>query len=463
MDDGGNKRAFRTIEQIQFDIAAGRANADDIVKAAQVRARKLDCRLHAFIEWFSESDTKSARSPRCGGVESKGVLHGVPIAIKDLFDYAGALTRAGSTVLPEIPAAKTATAVRRLEAAGAVILGKTHTVEFAFGGWGTNPIAGTPWNPWDMHTHRVPGGSSSGSAVAVAAGMAVAALGTDTGGSIRTPASYCGIVGFKPSPGLVSRAGVFPLCKTHDTVGVLTRTVRDAAIMLSVISGPDPEDEVTLHAPHVDFLVEIEDGLRGLRLGVLPESELAAANDEVRRLYNDTLAAITQAGARPKEFIQPRPLVDYLRIGGEIMGVESYVNLAPYVDPEDSKVDPVIRSRVLKGREISTEGYLEIITERHRAKREFLDRLEGIDALIMPTCVEDAIPVSAVDENRIVTPYGRFVNLLDLTALSVPMGLTTDSLPAGLQIVARQFDDALALRIARAVEGLCGTFQPIGL
>jgi aspartyl-tRNA(Asn)/glutamyl-tRNA(Gln) amidotransferase subunit A len=459
MADSRSQFAYLSIEQIQANVAQGTVSAEEIVEAIRFRARNLDRRLHAFVEWVPTG--MRCRGSACNN--SCGVLCGVPIAIKDLFDYAGVRTRAGSTVLPDKPARKTATAVRRLEAAGAVILGKTHTVEFAFGGWGTNPVAGTPWNPWDLRTHRVPGGSSSGSAVAVAAGMATAALGTDTGGSIRTPASYCGIVGYKPSPGLVSRTGVFPLSRMHDTVGVLTRNVRDVAIMLSVISGPDPEDELTLNVPAIDFLLEIENGLSGLSIGVLSEYELAPVSEDMRRLYTQTLANMTEAGALPREFEPPRPLVEYLRIAGDIMGAESYAGLARYVDSDDSKVDPAIRARILKGREISANRYRELVGERIQAKREFLDRLDGIDALIMPTCVEGAIPLSSVDENRIVTPYGRFANLLDLAAISVPMGLTTDSLPAGLQIVTRQFDDALALRIARSVERSCGTLQPTGL
>lgn len=453
---------FDSIEQLHAKMGSGQLAAQALVEAARLRTQDLNTRLHAFIEWLAAPTAQPQHSnlPSQTGMSIGNRLYGIPVAIKDLFDYAGTPTRAGSSVLPAGAAKTTATAVQRLEAAGAAILGKTHTVEFAFGGWGTNPVAGTPWNPWDMHVHRVPGGSSSGSAVAVASGMVVAALGTDTGGSIRTPASYCGIVGVKTSPGVVSKVGVFPLSPTLDTVGVLTRTVRDAAIMLQVISGPDPKDEKTLGAPRIDFMTGIELGLRGLKLGVLAEAELVAANGEVCRLYKATLAQIAAAGALVREFEPPRALVEYLRIGGEIMSFEAYANLGCYVDTEYSKVDPVIRNRILKGRDVSTAKYLELIEERRKAKLEFLKRFADFDALITPTCIEGAIPVSEVDENRIVTPFGRFVNLLDLAAVSVPMGLTAENLPVGMQIVAKQYDDALALRIARAVEKLRGTFRP---
>ena len=368
---------------------------DDAAKFVLNRIERLNPKLNAFVEVFPvRTKSLSGNAEKSGDTFNRNRLpHSTTIAIKDLFDYAGTLTRAGSIALPAIRAAKTATAVRRLEEAGATVTGKTHTVEFAFGGWGINHVAGTPWNPWDMRIHRVPGGSSSGSAVAVASGMVVAALGTDTGGSIRTPASYCGIVGIKTSPGVVSKAGVFPLSPTLDTVGVLSRTVRDAAIVLQVISGPDVEDEKTLGVPMIDFMTGIELGLNGLKLGVLPELELIAVNGEVRRLYKETLAQLTAAGALLQEFEPPCALVEYLRIGGEIMSFEAYANLGRYVDPEGSKVDPIIRNRILKGRDVTPAKYFELIEERRKAKLEFLERFGDFDALITPTCVEGAIPV----------------------------------------------------------------------
>ena len=346
---------FDSIEQLHAKLGSGQLTAQVLVEAARLRAQGLNPRLHAFIEWLPipVSRVQPANLPSQTFMELN-IDYMVFLSLLRIFSTMRAhRLRAGSSVLPAGAAKTTATAVQRLEAAGAAILGKTHTVEFAFGGWGINHVAGTPWNPWDMRVHRVPGGSSSGSAVAVASGMVVAALGTDTGGSIRTPASYCGIVGVKTSPGVVSKAGVFPLSPTLDTVGVLSRTVRDAAIMLQVISGPDPEDKKTLDVPMIDFMTGIEKGLSGLKLGVLPELELIAANGEVRRLYKETLAQLAAAGALLQEFEPPRALVEYLRIGGEIMSFEAYANLGRYVDPENSKVDPVIRSRILKGRDVS--------------------------------------------------------------------------------------------------------------
>jgi aspartyl-tRNA(Asn)/glutamyl-tRNA(Gln) amidotransferase subunit A len=302
------------------------------------------------------------------------------------------VTGAGSRSLPGTLARRSAHAVRKIEAAGGIVHGKTETVEFAFGGWGTNVGRGTPRNPYDLALHRVPGGSSSGSAVAVAAGLAVAALGTDTGGSVRTPASYRGVVGLKTTRGLIGRSGVFPLSPSLYSVGVLTRSVCDAAAMLDVLQGLDNADEATFHAPHVNPIADLEKGVAGLRLGRLPDRELAGVSAEVRNLVEQVLVTLGQAGARVVAFEPPRPLENYLFRGGELMSAESYANLAAYVDPEDSSVEPAIRARVLRGREISASGYIGIIEDRKLARREMLVALDRLDALVMPTCLSTAIP-----------------------------------------------------------------------
>jgi aspartyl-tRNA(Asn)/glutamyl-tRNA(Gln) amidotransferase subunit A len=377
-------------------------------------------------------------------------LQSVPLAIKDVFDYEQTVTGVGSLSTPRQPAELTAAAVKTLETAGAIIHGKTHTVELTFGGWGTNSVMGTPWNPWDLETHRVPGGSSSGSAVAVAAGLAAAALGSDTGGSIRTPASHCGIVGVKTSPGVISKQGVYPLCPTHDTVGILTRHVRDAAILFDVLTG-------------LESMASVERGVAGLRLGIIPASELAKAQRSVIDLIEDTLFAVTREGAIVAGFTPPQPLESYLQAAGEIMSAESVRHLAPVIEGESSKVDPVIARRVLRGRSVTAADYLVLIDERKAARVAFDQAMDRLDAVLAPTCVDAAIPVSEVDENRIVTPYGRFVNYLDMAAISVPIGLVPPGLPVGIQIAVRQGDDALALRVARAVERLRGAFNPPGV
>ena len=455
---------WASAEETGKAIAAGTVSASEIARACLDRISQLDSKLNAFIDVFQGETLLAAErldDERVAG-QPRGPLHGVPIAIKDLFDLAGHPTRAGSRALPLVPAPRSATAVQRLLDAGAYPIGKTHTVEFAFGGWGTNATMGTPWNPWDLRTHRVPGGSSSGSAVAVAAGMAYAALGSDTGGSIRTPASHCGIVGVKTSLGLISRTGVFPLCPTHDTVGMLARSVSDAALMLNVIAGQDEADEATRDAPHIDFAADLATSVDGLKLAVLPDPEMTAVRPDIRALFDQTVRQMHDAGARITQFTPPQDLMSYLTAGGRIMSAESYASLHELVTPEDCGVDPAIRQRILAGRDISDVEYREMLESRLKAKKTF-GAAVTFDALLTPTCTDTAIPVSEVDEAAIVTPFGRFVNYLDLAAVSVPMGIAQDGLPAGLQIVVPKFDDSLALRIAAHVEALVGRFRPLGL
>lgn len=421
-----------------------------------------DKRLHAFVSILSEQALRTARSSERGVVNPTRELNllGLPLAVKDLFDIEGLPTRAGSISTSDAPAHSTAFCVQKLIDAGANIIGKTHTVEFAFGGWGTNSVMGTPWNPWDLDVHRVPGGSSSGSAVAVASGMATAALGTDTGGSVRTPASYCGLVGTKTSSGLISKSGVFPLCPTHDTVGTLTRNVRGAAMMLSVLAGPDPDDELTLSAPKIDFLSTLDAGVDGLKIAVLEQGELQAADKEILQLFGKAGHILEGAGASLSEHKLPMALTDYLETGGRLMSAESYASLGAMSEQEDSPVAPEIKTRILAGASISKTEYEEMLEVRRRAQAAFLSGFEGFDAMIMPTSSSTAIPVAEVDETAIVTPFGRFVNYLDLAAISVPMGVCSDGLPAGLQIVVRKFDDALALQIAQVIENAIGVLSP---
>ena len=228
-------------------VAAGRFSPVEIMDACFARIRTWEPRLHAFVALYEkearQEAEEAARAIRSG--KAKGPLHGLPIAIKDLIEIESKVTTGGSIVWKDRVSTHTATLVRKLTDAGMIVLGKTHTVEFAYGAWGTNQHMGTPWNPWDLEVPRTPGGSSSGTGVAVAARMAPAGLGTDTGGSVRIPAAWCGITGLKTSVGRISTHGVLPLSPTLDTPGPLARSVEDCALLLSVMQGPDPLDPLT--------------------------------------------------------------------------------------------------------------------------------------------------------------------------------------------------------------------------
>src|ERR1700719_3671373 len=233
------------------EIAAGRVSPVDIVDAALARIGAQDQKLHAFVEVYDKEArlTADAAEKAIRSGHRIGPLHGIPIALKDLIEIEGRVTTGGSQVWRERRSAYTATVAQNLIAAGLIVIGKTHTVEFAMGGWGTNQHRGTPWNPWDREVARTPGGSSSGSGVAVAAGFAPWAIGTDTGGSVRLPASWCGLSGLKTTIGQVSTYGILPLAPSLDTPGPMARTVEDAALLYSVMQGTDPLDRLTLSAP----------------------------------------------------------------------------------------------------------------------------------------------------------------------------------------------------------------------
>ena len=471
--DGGGVSAqeppgpFDTIERLATALARGETTSRALVELYLGRIERFDGKLKAYADVFAGAAREAAEgadAARARG-EARGPLHGVPIAIKEIFDCGGHPTRAGSNALTDRHPDHSANAVRRLEAAGMIVLGRTRMVEFAYGGWGTNPVQGTPWNPWDLEAQRVPGGSSSGSAVAVAAGLAPAALGTDTGGSVRTPACWCGLVGLKTSLGLIGRSGVVPLCPTHDTVGPLARSVRDAALLLEALSGPDPLDPATADAPRLSPLEGIEQDIRGLRLGVLADADLVRVEPEIRRLFDAALADLESLGVRLDEVRLPLSIDDYLQSGGDIMSVESYAHLGRYVEPADSGVDPAVRARVLRGREIPASRYQALLDQRRQAGAAFLARLEGLHGLVVPGCHRSPALLDRVDEAEPPNIFGRFVNFLDLASLGLPIGHTPAGHPAGLQIVVRRFDDPLALRIGRAFERLRGGLVevPVGV
>lgn len=446
--------AFSSAADLGRALAAGEAKSAEITEYLLERIAAHDGALHAFVAVFGESALAAARDAdrRRERGAARGPLDGVPFAVKDLFDIAGHPTAAGSKALHPKEAIRTATAIERLTAQGMIVLGKTQTVEFAFGGWGTNPVCGTPVNPRDRRTPRVPGGSSSGSGVAVAAGFVPAALGTDTGGSVRNPSSMCGTVGLKTSHGLIGRGGLLPLATSLDTVGPLVRSVEDAALLLAVLQGRDPDDPATFGVKPADPLAGLDDGVSGLRLLVPSPRDLQSVEPAVLRDFRNAVADLEALGAAIDEKAMPRPPEAYMAHAGAIMAAEAWHNLRHHVDDPESVVDPVIRGRVSKGRDIDVTAYLDLMEKRRAVQSEFDQYLDGADALLTPTAPITAPPIEGIDED--ITPLGtftRFVNLMDIAALSVPVGLV-DDLPTALQIVVRRFDDPLALRIGRALE-----------
>jgi aspartyl-tRNA(Asn)/glutamyl-tRNA(Gln) amidotransferase subunit A len=445
---------WATVAELSRAYGAGTLSPVDVVDTLLERIRKRDPALHAFIAVY-ESDARLAAEAAHKAIRARhrvGPLHGVPIGLKDLVDLEGRVTTGGSKVWAERVSPVTATLAERLIGAGMIVLGKTHTVEFAMGSFGTNTHLGTPRNPWDLSVHRTPGGSSSGSAVAVASGLAPAAIGTDTGGSVRLPAAWCGIVGLKVTAGRISTHGVLPLSSTLDTPGPMTRSVEDAALLFRVLNGPDPRDPQTRAWTPSDPLPALRGGVAGLRLGVMPDAERKDVAADVLAAYDASVETLARLGARIVRPALPRSFRDYGASTGRIISAEGYRFVGHLVDDLSLPVDPHIRPRIQPGRTISAHDYQLTLAEREQHQREFAEALTDTDALLTPTAQTAAIPIDRVDQSTTAAYFTRAGNYLGLCGLAVPNGFTADGLPTSLQILCGPGEEPMALRIGWAYE-----------
>lgn len=408
---------------------------------ALARIRRYDGRLKAFVQVFD---------PPLAGEDDGGPT----FAVKDLFDVAGAPTGGGARTPLDPRPARHAVVVERLLQAGWSAVGKTHTVELAYGGWGTNRAVGAPWNPWDARIHRAPGGSSSGSAVAVAAGLCDAALGSDTGGSVRIPAATCGVVGLKPGRGLVSLVGVHPLSPALDTVGALARDVATAARALAIMSGPDGAEAV--RAPF-DAEAALARDIRGWRIAAIPPDALGALDPAVEALYLQALDRLRSAGVALSLVPPPQSLDESFTPNGLLMAGEGWRIWRARIETLGAEMDPWIVRRFEAGRDISDEALAEAHLRRSADQDAFHAWLSGYDGLVSPTCPIPAPPMEAVDET--ISPLSRLTraaNYLDLPGISVPCGLTAAGLPVGLQILGRPRDEAAVVALGAAFERVSG-------
>ncbi|HZB37930.1 MAG TPA: amidase [Beijerinckiaceae bacterium] len=443
-----------SVSELSAAIQARRLSPVDLVEAYLARIAEREPKLQAFVEVYAE-DARLAAEAADKAIRSGhavGPLHGVPVALKDLIEIEGRIVTGGCEVWRTRKATRTATLARRLVAQGLIVLGKTHTVEFAMGGWGTNTRLGTPWNPWDPKRQRTPGGSSSGSGVAVAGGLAPWAVGTDTGGSVRLPASWCGITGLKTTIGRVSTYGILPLSPTLDTPGPMTRSVEDAALLYAVMQGADPLEPRTERLPYLDPLPTLKRGIRGLRLARMPEAERGFASADVLAAYDASLVEIERLGAEIVDLKLPFGFADVAALNLRIMAAESYAILRELIDDPDAPLDEHVRPRIAAGRSITAQAYLEALQQREAMKLAFAGALKGIDALLTPTTMRTALPLDEVDQTKAPAHYTRFGNFLDLCALALPNGFDGQGLPTSLQIVCRAYDEATALRIGCAYQ-----------
>jgi aspartyl-tRNA(Asn)/glutamyl-tRNA(Gln) amidotransferase subunit A len=403
---------------------------------ALARIRRYDGRLKAFVRVFD---------PPLLGEDADGPT----FAVKDLMDVAGVPTGGGAQVPLDPDPQHHAVVVERLLLAGWSAVGKTHTVELAYGGWGTNRAVGAPWNPWDASVHRAPGGSSSGSAVAVAAGLCDAALGSDTGGSVRIPAAVCGVVGLKPGRGLVSLKGVHPLAPALDTVGTLARSVDTAARALAVISGDQ-------RGPF-DAEAALATDVRGRRLAAIPLDALGEVEAEVGRLYLEAIARLKAAGLNV-EMVRPLSALEQsFGPNGLLMAGEGWRIWRERIERHGAVMDPWIVKRFQAGRDVSDAELDEVHRRRAADQQAFHAWLAPYDGLLSPTCPIAAPPLDSIDETT--SPLSRLTraaNYLDLPGITVPCGLTAEGLPAGLQILGRPRDEAAVVALGAAFERVSG-------
>lgn len=419
------------------------------------RADRLDGQLNAYLRPMRESalaEAGRAEEDIAGGTY-RGPMHGIPYGLKDIIDYAGVPTTAHSKILAENVPTEDATVTSRLKEAGAVVLGKMSTHEFAIGG----PCFDLPWpparNPWDRT--RFTGGSSTGSGAAVAAGFMPGALGSDTGGSVRSPASYCGLVGMKPTYGRVSRAGVVPLAFSLDTVGPLTRTVEDNALMLSAIAGPDPRDRASASAEVPDFTSDLRAGVRGLRVGVVRHfyTEDMEADPAVAKGVEDAVGVLEGLGAEVSE-ARLHPLAIYASCNRNILLSEAYSVHERWLQERPSDYGALTRRRLLAGAFIRAVDYVHSTRIRGQLIRDFEETMRDYDVLVTVSAMDP--PLAIEDEDAMEYSYARQArnafNVIASPALSMPVGFTEDGLPLSMQIVGRAFEETTVYRVAQAYE-----------
>jgi aspartyl-tRNA(Asn)/glutamyl-tRNA(Gln) amidotransferase subunit A len=442
---------FLTIAEAGRLIAAKKLSPLELTRALLERIGTLNPQLNAFITITERQALAAAR--RAQAATSKGPLRGIPVGYKDIYQTAGVLTTAHSRLLAENVPSEDAEAVRRLGAAGAVMLGKLATHEFAIGG----PASDLPWpparNPWD--TRRFTGGSSSGSGAAVAAGLVLGALGSDTGGSIRLPAAYCGIAGLKPTPGLVSRRGVIPLAPSLDTAGPMAWTAQDCAILLDAIAGHDPADPASVPGPRIGYARAITAPVKGLRVGLLRrfyEHDVPAA-PEVLRMMNRGVSLLRDLGCRVEEASLPS-VQEFNAVGRVIISAEAFALHEPMLKTRLADYSRVFRMRVLGGALIRAADYIAAQRRRTGLIAAATKLFERFDVLLSAPAA-DAAPL--LSEQRPDEGFARpflttVANVAALPSLVVCGGFTAAGLPLGIEFMGPAWGDHTVLRVGHHFE-----------
>jgi aspartyl-tRNA(Asn)/glutamyl-tRNA(Gln) amidotransferase subunit A len=473
-----------TIDSARDAVQQRTVTALSLVESAYEKIQKENGSINAFLTLSKERALEQADRIDRMAVEGKPLppLGGVPVAIKDVMCTRGVRTTAGSKILDNFIPPYDATAVARLEAAGAVVLGKLNCDEFAMGSSNENSAYGPVRNPRD--TSRVPGGSSGGSAAAVASGMAVAALGSDTGGSIRQPASFCGVTGLMPTYGRVSRYGLIAFASSLDHIGPLTNTVRDAALVLRTIAGRDPMDSTSADVPVPDYVAELDKPVRGLKIGVAKEYFGEGLDAEVRKAVEaaiETLAKLEcevvpvslphTAYAVPTYYVvaTAEASANLARYDGVRYGIryrQARTLSEMYRRTRDEGFGAEVKRRIMLGTYVLSAGYYDayyLKAQKVRAllTRDFDEAFQKVDAIVTPTCPTAAFKLG----EKVNDPLAMYLadiytvtaDLAGIPGISIPCGETREKLPIGLQILGKHFDEATILRVAYAYEARSAT------
>jgi aspartyl-tRNA(Asn)/glutamyl-tRNA(Gln) amidotransferase subunit A len=445
--------AFRSIAELAPCLAARDLSPVEVTEVVLARIAQHDAQLRSYITVMADSARHAARAAEAAIQAGNylGPLHGIPIAVKDLYATRGVRTTFGSPLFADWIPDHDAAVVERLKRAGAVIIGKANLHELAFGTTSANPHYGAVANPWNLQCH--PGGSSGGSAAAVAAGLACGALGSDTGASIRQPASCCGIVGLKPTYGRISKFGALPLSWSMDHAGPMTRTVTDAALMLQILAGHDARDPGSVSHPVPDYTVQLDSGVRGKKIGVAREFFFEDCDPEVTSAVEAALDVFRGLGATVQDIMLP-DMQAARAAGTVILFAEAAAYHAAGLRERPHAFSDEVRALIEMGGFYTAVQYIQAQRLRRRLTAETRQALATYDAIVMPTSPVPATPITpdppghAALRPRNTLPF----DFISLPAISVPCGFTHAGLPVGLQIVGKAFDEAGILRVARAYE-----------
>lgn len=446
--------AFLPVSELSRRLQSGELDSITLVDTLLQRIERYDQKLHSFIAVYADDARNAAKAAdlaRQAG-HAVGPLHGIPVGVKDIIDIEHRITTGGSKAWIDRRSPHTATLVSKMIGAGMIVIGKTHTVEFAMGGWGTNQHLGSAWNPWDLNEHRAAGGSSAGSGVSVAAGLVPWAIGTDTGGSVRLPSAWCGLTGLKTSIGRISCHGVLPLATTLDTPGPMCRTVHDAATLFDLLAGPDPADPITLGQSPAQTFTHLQSGVHGLRIARMPASERDGVDAEVLAAYDNSLALFDSLGADVVDVTLPRPFVALAGMVADVIGAEGYAQIGHQIDDPSLPIDEDVRPRIWHGKALSARDYYQSLREAEAVAVEFEQALSDVDALLTPTVATPAPRIQDIDQSGSPAGFTRMANLTKRCALTQPNGQTSAGLPTAHQIICGNQREALALRIGWAYE-----------